>query len=126
MAATRTTHKAEAPRRSSPLVDQLGAVRVSPTSVLSWVPAEALESLGIRPESNWEFQRPDGTVFTRASASAILFVDGRATADDVIVCEAGDEPVIGWRTLRGLNLRIEEATECLVDGGPIPAAAVAA
>jgi hypothetical protein len=100
----------------------VGRVRVSSTSMLSWMPRAAFERLGIAPERTWEFEGKDGVVFKRSSAPAIVHIDGRSTIDDVIVCEAGDEPVIGWRTLGGLNLEVQEGSGRLIDRGPIPAA----
>jgi hypothetical protein len=91
--------------------------------MLTWLPSDVLEAAGIAPERTRELERTDGTRFTRWTAPAVLYVEGRATVDDVVICEPGDESVLGWRALRGLNLHIDEATQRLVDRGPIPAAA---
>ena len=98
-------------------------LRVSTSSMLTWLPAGVLEAAGIRPERTRALERTDGSRFTRWTAPAILHVEGRSTVDDVIICEPGDEPILGWRALSGLNLQIDEATQRLVDRGPIPAAA---
>lgn len=45
--------------------------------------------------------------------------------EDVVLCESGDEVVIGWHASSGFNLRVDEESGRLVDAGPIPAAAVA-
>lgn len=99
-----------------------GQLRVSDTSMYSFIPRDVLDALGIRGEREVEFQRRDGTLFVRLAAAAIVHVAGQSTVDDVILCEADDEPVLGWRALSGLNLRVDERTGLLVDRGPVPAA----
>jgi predicted aspartyl protease len=101
----------------------VGDVRVNTASMLTWIPTDALTSIGIRPERLRELQRADGTVFTRWSVAVILHVSGRSTVEDVIICEPGDEAVVGWHALSGFNLRLDETRGQLVDAGPIPAAA---
>src|SRR5687767_7392008 len=101
----------------------LGKTRVSEDSMLTWISSAALESAGIRPERTRELERRDGSIITRWTAAAILHVEGRSTVDDVLFCEPRDEPLLGWRAMSGLNLRVDEATGRLVDRGPIPAAA---
>jgi predicted aspartyl protease len=92
----------------------------------TFVPRSFLEALGIRADHEVEFERPNGTLFTRVRGAAILHVAGCSTIEDVVAGEEGDEPVLGWRALSGLNLRIDERTNRLVDNGPIPAAPLSA
>src|ERR1051326_8208507 len=82
------------------------SVLVDTGAVLSWVPAEVLESL----------------VLERWTGSVIVSVAGRRTGDDVVFGEPGDLVLLGSRTLSGLNFRVEPATKQLVDAGPAPAA----
>jgi hypothetical protein len=89
--------------------------------MLTWLPFDALASAGIKPERTRELERRDGSIFTRSTVPALLHVASRSTIDDIIFCEAGDEPKIGWRALSGLNLRVDDNGH-LVDSGPIPAA----
>jgi hypothetical protein len=103
----------------------VGDVRVNTASMLTWIPAEPLTAVGIRPERQRELQRADGTVFARWSAAVILCVSGRSTIEDVIICEPGDEAIIGWHALSGFNLRLDEGSGQLIDAGPIPAATAA-
>jgi predicted aspartyl protease len=89
---------------------------------LSWIPASALESLGIKPYKTWRFRQADGTVLERWIGAAFVHVAGKSTVDDVVFGEAADLVLLGSRTLEGLNFRIEPLIKQLVDAGPAPAA----
>jgi predicted aspartyl protease len=101
----------------------LRSVHVDTGSVLSWVPAGILESLGIEHNDKWRFRQADGAILERWTGSVLIYAAGRRTADEVVFGEDGDIPRLGWRTLRGLNFRVEPVTKQLVDAGPAPAAA---
>ncbi len=101
----------------------LTSVLVDTGAELSWVPAAALESLGIERYSKWHFRQADGTVLERWVGATLIHVAGKRTADDVVFGEPGDLVLLGSRTLEGLNFRIEPVTKQLVDAGPAPAAA---
>lgn len=103
----------------------LAAVVVDDRTVLSWAPAAVLESLGVARNNRWRFRRADGTVLERWTGSVVIHVAGRQTADEVVFAEPGDSNAVGFRTLRGVNLRIDPVTLKLVDAGPAPAAAAA-
>ena len=90
---------------------------------LSWIPAEALESLAIERRKIWHFRQADGTVLDRWTGFVIVHVAGTTTTDEVVFGEPGDLVLLGSRTLEGLNLRVEPVTRRLVDAGPAPAAA---
>ena len=92
---------------------------------LSWFPAAALEALGITRWKTWRFRRADGTVLTRWTGGAALYVGGTATMDEVVFAEPGDLILLGSRSLEGLNLRVDPVRKQLVDAGPAPAAAAA-
>jgi predicted aspartyl protease len=100
----------------------LTSVLVDTGAELSWVPAEALESLGIERYSTWHFRQADGTILERWVGGALVYVAGKRTSDDVVFGEPGDLVLLGSRTLEGLNFRIEPVTKRLVDAGPAPAA----
>jgi predicted aspartyl protease len=102
----------------------LTSVLVDTGAELSWIPAEALESLGIERYSKWHFRQADGTILERWAGAALVHVAGKRTADDVVFGESGDLVLLGARTLEGLNFRIEPVTRQLVDAGPAPAAVV--
>ena len=101
----------------------LRSVLVDTGAELSWVPAEALESLGIERYSKRRFRQADGTILERWAGAAFVHVAGQRTTDDVVFGEPGDLVLLGSRTLEGLNFRIEPVTKQLVDAGPAPAAA---
>jgi len=101
----------------------LRSVLVDTGAELSWVPAEVLESLGIERVNKWHFRQADGTILERWAVGAYLYVAGKRTSDDVVFGEPGDLLLLGSRTLKGLNFRVEPVAKKLVDAGPAPAAA---
>lgn len=103
----------------------VNSVLVDTGAELSWVPAEVLESLGIKRNNLWHFRQADGTVLERWAGSAIVRVGGKQAADEVVFAQPGDLTLLGARSLEGLNLRVEPSTKQLVDAGPAPAAVAA-
>lgn len=103
----------------------LRSVLVDTGALLSWVPAEVLESMGVERGNEWRFRPANGTVLERQTGIVLMHVAGRRTPDEVVFGEPGDLVLLGARTLEGLNLRVEVTTMRLVDAGPAPAAALA-
>jgi predicted aspartyl protease len=103
----------------------LTGVLVDTGAELSWVPAEVLESLGVRRNNRWRFRQADGTVLERWTGSVLVRVLGKHAADEVVFGQPDDLVLLGSRTLDGLNYRVEPVTKQLVDAGPAPAAAAA-
>jgi len=103
----------------------LESVLVDTGAELSWIPATALEALGIERRKVWRFRQADGTVLTRSTGYVILYVAGSETTDEVVFGEGNDLVLLGARSLEGLNLRVEPVRKQLVDAGPAPAAAAA-
>lgn len=103
----------------------LRSVLVDTGAMLSWVPAEVLESLGVERGETWRFRQADGSVLERRSGVVLVHVAGRRTADDVVFGEPGDLVLLGARSLEGLNLRVDVTTGRLMDAGPAPAAVTA-
>lgn len=104
----------------------LPRVLVDTGAELSWVPATALEGLGVgREKQGVRFQMANGGVLVRSIGYAILHAGGEQTIDEVVFGEPGDLTLLGARTLEGLNLRVDLHTKRLVAGGPILAAAAA-
>jgi predicted aspartyl protease len=101
----------------------LASVLVDTGAELTWVPAPVLESLGIQRYTAWNFRQADGTVLERWTGAALVYVNGKRAADEVVFGEPGDLVLLGARSLEGLNLRVEPANKRLVDAGPAPAAA---
>ena len=102
----------------------LNNVLVDTGAELSWIPASALDALGVERKKTWHFRQADGSVLTRSTGYAVLHVEGTETTDEVVFGEAGDLVLLGARTLEGLNLRVEPVAKRLVDAGPAPAAAL--
>jgi predicted aspartyl protease len=103
----------------------LKSVLVDTGAMLSWVPAEVLESLGVERGETWRFRQADGTVLERRSGAVWLYVAGRRTVDEVVFGEPADLILLGARTLEGLNFRVDVTTMQLMDAGPAPAAVAA-
>ncbi len=89
----------------------------------TWVPATKLEKIGVKREKkDIRFVMANGEVVTRSVGFAILHIGGNFTIDEVVFAEPGDLPLLGARTLEGLNLAVDSAKKKLVAAGPVPAA----
>lgn len=104
---------------------RVGNVLVDTGAELSWFPAPTLEALGIERRKELRFRQADGTVLTRWTGAASMYVDDRWTVDEVVFGEPTDLVLLGARSLEGLNVRVDPVTKTLVDAGPAPAAAAA-
>lgn len=125
MGIFRTTLGVESALRRG-VIESLPDVLVDTGSELSWVPTDVLDRLGIRREKHaCRFQMANGSVLVRAVGYAILHAGGEQTNDEVVFGEPGDLPLLGARTLEGLNLRVDLQAKRLVAAGPILAAAAA-
>jgi predicted aspartyl protease len=102
---------------------EVRSVLVDTGAELSWIPASALESLGIERYKSARFRQASGAIVERWIGVALVHVAGVRTADDVVFGEPTDLVILGSRTLEGLNFRIDPVTRQLVDAGPAPAAA---
>ena len=77
---------------------RLGSVLVDTDAPLSWIPADVLESLGIKRYKKRDFRRADGTAVERWLGGAVIHVTGKRTNDDVVFGEPGDLILLGSRT----------------------------
>ena len=89
----------------------------------TWVPATLLERIGVVGEKGDTFLLASGQEITRSVGFALIRLNQRFTVDEVVFAEPGDLPLLGARTLEGLNLTVDSARRRLVGGGPRPAAA---
>ena len=94
-------------------------------SELTWVPSAVLESLGVAREERTEFQMADGAVISRDIGYAIVHAGGRRANDRVVFALPGDTPLLGARSIEGLNLRVDLPNKRFVAAGPLPAMAAA-
>ena len=109
-----------ADRSQSTVVDKL---LVDTGSEFTWVPEKVLESLGVqREKKDQTFVVANGKQVTRSVGFAILRLEDSFTIDEVVFGEPGDLPLLGARTLEGLNLSVDAGRKRLVASGPIPAA----
>ena len=89
----------------------------------TWVPAKVLERLGIgREKKDVRFVMANGLQITRSVGFAIVRLGEFFTIDEVVFGESGDLPLLGARTLEGLNLVVDSRRKRLVAAGPVPAA----
>jgi predicted aspartyl protease len=104
---------------------RLDNVLVDTGAELSWFPAAILDALGIERRKQLRFRQADGSVLTRWTGGASIYVDGVWTIDEVVFGLEGDLVLLGARSLEGLNVRVDPVLKMLVDTGPAPAAPVA-
>ena len=105
--------------RSARIADML----VDTGSEHTWVPAEVLKGIGVKPEKkDLAFVMANGTTVTRNIGFAILRMGEHFTIDEVVFAQEGDLCLLGARTLEGMNLRVDARAKKFVAAGPIPAA----
>jgi predicted aspartyl protease len=86
----------------------------------TWIPAKLLEKIGVqREKKDLPFVMANGQTITRNVGFAILRIDKYFTIDEVVFAEAGDLPLLGARTLEGLNLTVDSKRKKLVASGPL-------
>ena len=89
----------------------------------TWIPSNLLEKIGIeREKKDLLFIMANGQSVTRSIGFAIIRLDKYFTTDEVVFAEKGDVPLMGARTLEGLNLRIDPKRKKLVAADPLLAA----
>ena len=89
----------------------------------TWIPRPVLESLGVTSERREQYRMANGDVLEREVGFAIVHVIGITAPDLVVFGEPGDLPILGARSLEGLNLRVDPRNKQLVNAGPIVTAA---
>ena len=91
----------------------------------TWIPATLLEKIGAeREKKDLPFVMANGQQITRSVGFAIIRLDKYFTIDEVVFAEKGDLPLLGARTLEGLNLAVDPKRKKLVAAGPLLAATV--
>ena len=122
MGTFRTTIMIESTERRGEMRTVESAL-VDTGSEYTWVPAELLGELGIRPEHVQRFIVADGRQLERPVGIAIVHAAGAKAPDYVVFAEPGDMVLLGARSLEGLNVRIDAQRKQLVPAGPILAGA---
>ena len=101
----------------------LARMLVDTGSEYTWVPAKSLEKIGIdREKKDVTFVMANGQHVTRSVGFAIIRLDKHFTIDEVVFAEPGDLPLLGARSLDGLNLTVDSRRKRLLAAGPLPAA----
>ncbi len=102
---------------------ELSQVLVDTGSEHTWVPAKLLEKIGVKREKkDLTFQMANGQLITRNIGFAIVRCGEHFTIDEVVFAEPGDLPLLGARSLEGMNLTVDPRRKKLVAAGPFPAA----
>ena len=102
---------------------ELPQMLVDTGSEHTWVPAKLLEKIGVKREKkDLAFQRTNGQLITRNIGFAIVRCGEHFTIDEVVFAEDGDLPLLGARSLEGMNLSVDSRRKKLVAAGPFPAA----
>jgi predicted aspartyl protease len=90
----------------------------------TWIPTNSLERIGVeREKKDLAFVMANGQIVTRRVGFAIVRLDRYLTIDEVVFAESGDLPLLGARSLEGLNLTVDPKRKRLVASGPLLAAA---
>jgi predicted aspartyl protease len=92
-------------------------------SEFSWIPAAALDGLGVARERVQRFIVADGRVLERSMGMAIVHAANEKTPDWVVFAEPSDIVLLGAHSLEGMNLRVDPKAKRLVSAGPIITAA---
>src|SRR5437667_10871735 len=89
----------------------------------TWIPSNLLEKSGIeREKKDLSFMMANRQSITRSVGFAITRLDKYFTTDEVVFAERGDIPLLGARTLEGLNLTVDPIRKKLIAAGPLLAA----
>jgi len=96
---------------------------VDTVSDYTWIPATALEKIGVdREKKDTPFVMANGQQITRSVGFVIIRLDKFFTVDEVVFAEKGDLTLLGARSLEGLNLRVDSRHKKLLAAGPLLAA----
>jgi predicted aspartyl protease len=107
-------------RKQSTVVSKM---LVDTGSDYTWIPGAMLEKIGVaREKKDVPFVMANGQQITRTVGFAIIRYDKYFTVDEVVFAEKGDLPLLGARTLEGLNLLVDSKRKRLVASGPLLAA----
>ena len=92
---------------SNPEVTEKLDFLIDSGAIYSVVPAQVLETLGIKPLSEQEFRLADGTKIVRKKGIALFKYGDKIGGADVIFGEEGDSVLLGAFTLEALGLTLD-------------------
>lgn len=76
-------------------------------STYSWVRAETLRTLGVRPLARDSFETIENRDVTRRIGEAVVECEGDARTTVVVFARPGDGEVLGLHALEGLGLEVD-------------------
>ena len=82
-------------------------------AVISFVPREILEKLGIPKQSRRGFRMANGQVIERDMGVALIGWNGYTSGAPVVFGEPGDEPLLGVTALEAMGLQVDPTTQTL-------------
>ena len=91
-------------------------------SELTWLPGEALRSVGITPRRRRLFATATQQKVERDVGFAIVAAEGYETIDDVVFGEPSDMILLGVRTLEGFGVAVDNVARRFVSTTTIVAA----
>ena len=92
---------------SNPEVTEKLDFLIDSGAIYSVVPAQVLETLGIKPLSEQDFRLADGTKIVRKKGIALFKYGDKIGGADVIFGEEGDSVLLGAFTLEALGLALD-------------------
>jgi clan AA aspartic protease len=102
-----TVLEVEVGNPSNPEVTEKLEFLIDSGAIYSVVPAQVLETLGIKPLSEQEFRLADGTKIVRKKGIALFKYGDKIGGADVIFGEEGDSVLLGAFTLEALGLTLD-------------------
>jgi clan AA aspartic protease len=102
-----TVLEVEVGNPSNPEVTEKLEFLIDSGAIYSVVPAQVLETLGIKPLSEHEFRLADGTKIVRKKGIALFKYGDKIGGADVIFGEEGDSVLLGAFTLEALGLALD-------------------
>ena len=106
MSMFRVNLTARNPKREELITPPI-SVLVDTGSELSWMPGEALRSIGVTPRRKRTFSTATKQLIEREVGYAILAAEGYETNDEVVFAEPGDMNLLGVRTLEGFGVAVD-------------------
>jgi len=96
------------------LITQPTEVLVDTGSELTWLPAELLSGIKVRPVRKRNFTTATEQVVTRETGYAILNAEGFETVDEVVFAEPGDLALLGVRAIEGFGVMVDNVAHRFV------------
>src|SRR5713226_2328846 len=106
MSAFKVNVVARNPKREELSTQPISAL-VDTGSELTWLPADVLNSVGIKPRRKRMFATATQQKVEREVGYAILSAEGYETNDEVVFAEPGDLTLLGVRTLEGFGVMVD-------------------